>query len=53
MIPDTIAVVGESGLKTAQDIERLNQAGVCAALIGESLMRGENGGISLQGLRGV
>lgn len=52
MIPDTIAVVGESGLKTAADIDRLAQAGVCAALIGESLMRGRNGGNSLQGLRG-
>jgi len=52
MIPDTIAVVGESGLKTAEDIQRLDQAGVCAALIGESLMRGKNGGNSLQGLRG-
>ncbi len=52
MIPDDIAVVGESGLKTAEDITRLQKAGVCAALIGESLMRGENGGNSLQGLRG-
>ena len=52
MIPDTIAVVGESGLKTADDIVRLQEAGVTAALIGESLMRGSNGGNSLQGLRG-
>ncbi len=52
MIPDDIAVVGESGLKTAKDIQRLQDAGVTAALIGETLMRGENGGNSLQGLRG-
>jgi len=52
MIPESIAVVGESGLKTADDIKRLEQAGVCAALIGESLMRGTKGGNSLQGLRG-
>lgn len=52
IIPDHIAVVGESGLKTAEDIQRLEDAGVTAALIGESLMRGENGGNSLQGLRG-
>lgn len=52
MIPDTIAVVGESGLKTADDIIRLQEAGVTAALIGESLMRGSDGGNSLQGLRG-
>lgn len=52
MIPEGIIVVAESGLKTAADILRLQEAGVDAALIGESLMRGENGGISLQGLRG-
>lgn len=52
MIPESIAVVGESGLKTAEDILRLQEAGVTAALIGESLMRGSNGGNSLQGLRG-
>ncbi len=52
MIPEGIAVVGESGLKTADDIRRLGRAGVCAALIGETLMRGENGGNSLEGLRG-
>ncbi len=53
MIPATIAVVGESGLKTADDISRLQDAGVTAALIGETLMRGENGGNSLQGMRGL
>jgi len=51
MIPDDIAVVGESGLKSADDIRRLDDAGVTAALIGETLMRGVNGGNSLQGLR--
>ncbi len=53
MIPDDIAVVGESGLKTADDIRRLQEADVTAALIGETLMRGENGGNSLQGMRGL
>jgi indole-3-glycerol phosphate synthase len=53
MIPDDIAVVGESGLKTADDIRRLQQAGITAALIGETLMRGVNGGNSLQGMRGL
>lgn len=53
LIPEDIAVVGESGLKTADDIRRLQQAGVTAALIGETLMRGSNGGNSLQGMRGI
>lgn len=52
LIPDNIAVVGESGLKTADDIQRLQQADITAALIGETLMRGNNGGNSLQGMRG-
>lgn len=53
MIPDDIAVVGESGLKTAEDILRLQAAGIEAALIGETLMRGQDGGNSLQGMRGA
>ncbi len=53
MIPDSIAVVGESGLKTAADIQALGDADECAALVGESLMRGSSeGGISLKELRG-
>ncbi len=51
MIPDEIPVVGESGLKTSDDLLRLQEAGVTAALIGETLMRGENGGNTLQNLR--
>ncbi|MEN8188985.1 MAG: indole-3-glycerol phosphate synthase TrpC [Thermodesulfobacteriota bacterium] len=51
MIPEHIPVVGESGLKTRDDILRLDKAGVAAALIGETLMRGEKGGNTLQGLR--
>ena len=51
LIPEHIAVVGESGLKTREDLQRLQQAGVTAALIGETLMRGKNGGNTLQGLR--
>jgi len=53
MIPENIAVVGESGLKTADDIQRLQDAGITAALIGETLMRGKDGGNSLQGMRGL
>lgn len=51
LIPEHIAVVGESGLKTSEDLQRLQEAGVTAALIGETLMRGKNGGNTLQGLR--
>ena len=39
LIPDEIPVVSESGLTSADDIAALDEAGVTAALIGESLMR--------------
>lgn len=38
MIPPEIAVVAESGIFTARDVERLAQAGVDAVLVGEALM---------------
>lgn len=39
MIPATIPVVSESGIATVDDMRRLKEAGITAALIGESLMR--------------
>lgn len=39
LIPDHIPVVSESGLKTVDDFRRLQDAGISAALIGETLMR--------------
>jgi indole-3-glycerol phosphate synthase len=38
-IPDGVLIVGESGIRTQQDIKRLADAGVDAVLVGESLMR--------------
>ncbi len=38
-IPDECLLVGESGIHTRQDVVRLEQAGVDALLVGESLMR--------------
>lgn len=38
-IPDSIPVVSESGITTVEDIKRLKEHNVTAALIGESLMR--------------
>lgn len=34
-----VAVVSESGIKTIQDVERLEAGGVCGVLVGETLMR--------------
>ena len=38
-VPENILFVSESGMKTRQDIERLEQNGTNAVLIGETLMR--------------
>ena len=39
LIPGEIPVVSESGIATKEDMAKLREAGVAAALIGESLMR--------------
>ncbi|WP_136799221.1 MULTISPECIES: indole-3-glycerol phosphate synthase TrpC [Desulfosediminicola] len=51
LVPADIPVVSESGLKTREDIEALEEAGIAAALIGESLMRAGSSGTLLQELR--
>lgn len=40
-VPDEIVLVSESGIKSAQDIARMEACGVDAVLVGEALMRGE------------
>lgn len=51
LIPEDIPVVSESGLRDHEDIRRLAEAGVTAALIGETLMRAGSSGDVLRGLR--
>jgi indole-3-glycerol phosphate synthase len=41
-IPDTALKIAESGIHSADDLQRLQQAGYQAFLVGESLMRQEN-----------
>ncbi len=38
-VPDGVAVVSESGIATAEQLRRLEQVGVQAVLVGETLMR--------------
>jgi len=52
-IPDDIPVVSESGLKDSDDIKQLQDNGIAAALIGETLMRAGLKGDTLRGLRSV
>ena len=52
MVPENILFVSESGMKTREDIERLEQNGTNAVLIGETLMRSADKKAVLQELRG-
>ncbi|WP_163339341.1 indole-3-glycerol phosphate synthase TrpC [Desulfopila sp. IMCC35008] len=51
LIPEGTPVVSESGLKSKEDIDRLADEGIAAALIGESLMRAGSSGTLLSELR--
>ncbi|HDO30527.1 MAG TPA: indole-3-glycerol-phosphate synthase TrpC, partial [Desulfobacteraceae bacterium] len=51
LVPSTIPVVSESGIATREDLVRLREAGVDAALIGESLMRSKEQGAALRRLQ--
>ncbi len=52
-IPKGICVVSESGIRTRDDMLRLEQAGVKAVLIGETFMRAADIGQKMRELRGV
>jgi len=52
-IPSNVAVVSESGIRTASDMQKLREAGVRAVLVGESLMRAPDIGAALDALRGL
>jgi indole-3-glycerol phosphate synthase len=51
-IPDDRTVVSESGIKTRDDVVKLQQAGVDAILVGESLMREKDIGKKMKELLG-
>jgi indole-3-glycerol phosphate synthase len=53
LIPEGIPVVSESGIRNRNDILRLGSHGVCAALIGETLMRNGNRINGLRELLGI
>lgn len=52
-LPADCCLVSESGIRTRDDILRLEQAGVRAVLVGETLMRAADIGAKLDELRGA
>lgn len=52
-IPKDVIFVSESGVRTAEDIEKLRSIGADAVLIGETLMRAPDKSQKLRELRGV
>jgi indole-3-glycerol phosphate synthase len=52
-IPDGIAVVGESGIRTADDVRRMGEIGVDAILVGETLVKSRNVSKTVKSLVGA
>ena len=52
-IPERVTVVSESGVRTRDDVTRLEAAGVDALLVGETLMRSGDPAATLRELRGA
>lgn len=52
-VPENCVLVGESGIKTHADVEKLAAAGVDAILVGESLMREPDIGAAVDRLLGT
>lgn len=53
LIPHDVLFVSESGVKTAEDVERLREIGADAVLIGETLMKAADKKEKLNELRGI
>ena len=51
-IPDECIIVGESGIRTPEDVQRMRSAGVDAILVGESLMASADIGAAVDALLG-
>ena len=52
MVPKDIVFISESGIKTAEDIQKLRENGTNAVLIGETFMRSGDKKEALKALRG-
>ena len=52
MLPGNVVAIAESGIRTADDVRRLSDAGYRGLLVGESLMRAPSPGAALSQLLG-
>jgi indole-3-glycerol phosphate synthase len=52
-IPPEFVLVSESGIRTRQDVERLQAAGIAAILVGETFMRAPKIGQAVEALLGL
>ncbi len=52
-IPADVTLVSESGIRTRQDVERLEAADISAILVGETLMRSADIGLAVERLLGL
>ena len=52
LIPDSVLFVSESGVRNAEDVQKLREIGADAVLVGETLMRAADKRAALAGLRG-
>jgi indole-3-glycerol phosphate synthase len=53
LVPSDVVFVAESGISSRADVEHLEQNGVDAVLVGETLMRSPDRRAALRALRGV
>jgi indole-3-glycerol phosphate synthase len=51
-VPPECVLVAESGIRSRADVERLEQAGIGAMLVGESLLRSPDPGVAAAALLG-
>lgn len=50
MAPEGVTLISESGIKCAEDVERLKAADIHGILVGEGLLRQDDPGVALQNL---
>jgi len=53
LVPKDVIFVSESGVKTADDVQKLRNIGANAVLVGETLMKAENKRNMLLKLKGI